>query len=393
MYTLSDAMTTCSHFAGSAMECRHTLHVQQRAGGWRLRRAGRSGMTPCLLLLVAAAGLARAASLPLAPPDPLWLRYPLVSDKNRLVEYRGAITTVRVAAAEPADNHTLLQLEAASSELRLGLSGLLGQPMHVACCHAVALGAGAATSEATTQLLVQVVPSRLAALGPEGFSIGRAASGVTVDAATPSGLLYGAFKLLSLMQQHKALPSDYYESAPAMERRVWNLWDNADGSIEQGFSGRSILWPYALLDDNRPPPRNKLFLRKCNASDDWQRWSVDASPTATAASGGNRSRIVNLANGECLSSEVPQNPMETTANHSACTSFSFNLNASISDSSLGRCMDVQFGEGPVVQLTSCKYPPTSDSLVEREYIRKQKFRFDPATRQIRTMPGARLHLS
>ena len=141
--------------------------------------------------------------------------------------------------------------------------------------------------------------------------------------------------------------------------------DNVDGSIEQGFSGRSILWPYALLDDERPPPRDKLYLRKCNATDSWQQWNV------SSLGSGNRSMIANVASGECLSSETPQNPMQTTANASACTGFSFNPNRTISawssapivpygaPWSLGRCMDAQFGEGPVVQLTSCKHPPTS----------------------------------
>jgi hypothetical protein len=69
---------------------------------------------------------------------------------------------------------------------------------------------------------------------------------------------------------------------------------------------------YALLDDDRPPPRNKIFLRACNASDPWQQWNV-------APSSGNRSRISSAASEACLSSEAPQNPMETTANASACT--------------------------------------------------------------------------
>ena len=51
--------------------------------------------------------------------------------------------------------------------------------------------------------------------------------------------MYGTFRLLATMQQHKTIPLDD-ESIPAMELRVWDLWDNADGSIEQGFSGLSI---------------------------------------------------------------------------------------------------------------------------------------------------------
>ena len=54
-----------------------------------------------------------------------------------------------------------------------------------------------------------------------------------------------------------------------------------------------------------------------------------------------------------------------------------------------RCIDVQFGEGPVIQLTSCKHAPTSHDPVEIAYIRKQMFTYDRGTRQLRTMPVRR----
>jgi hypothetical protein len=91
-------------------------------------------------------------------------------------------------------------------------------------------------------------------------------------------------------------------------------------------------------------------------------------------------------------------PNDTLALGQACTDWSFNANGTISawgsdpvqphgaPWSPGRCVDVQFGEGPVVQLTSCKHPPTSRDPVELAYIRKQMFSYDRATRQIRTMP-------
>ena len=320
--------------------------------------------------------------------DPLWLRYPLVSEGQLLAGYRsllGASAAVICTAGAPCgDAISRSQLSAAAAELQSGLRGLLGTAFTATVTAKPAAG---------TNLTASVLGGAAsAALGKEGFRIRQDPSSKTVhiEAATSSGLLYGTFKLLSLIQQHKAIPQDY-ESAPAMEFRVWDLWDNVDGSIEQGFSGRSILWPYALLDDDRPPPRNKIFLRECNASDSWQQWRVAPTP-------GNRSSIVNVASDECLSSEAPQNPMETTASASSCTGWSFNANGTISawsrDAvqphgapwSLGRCIDVQFGEGPVVQLTSCTHPPTSRDPVELAHIRKQMFSYDHVTRQIKTMP-------
>ena len=335
--------------------------------------------------------------------DPLWLRYPLAPN-GPLAGYRALLgTSAAVVCARGApcgDAVSQSQLSAVAAELELGLRGLLGTTFTATVT---------ATPAPGCRLVVSVLAGAAStALGKEGFRIRQdpGTGAVHIEASSSSGLLYGAFKLLSLMQQHKAIPLDL-ESAPAMELRIWDLWDNVDGSIEQGFSGRSMLWPYALLDDARPPPRNKLFLRACNASDGWQQWSLDGIASDTdsdallAPSSGGRSGIVNMASGECLSSEAPQNPMETTANPSACTGWSFNDNGTISawsrapvqphgaPRSLGRCIDVQFGEGPVIQLTSCTHPPTSHDPVERAFVRKQMFAYDRATRQIRTMPEIR----
>ena len=347
------------------------------------------------LLLAAAAGAAvddEESSGPQVPPpepsfDALWLRYPQVSGgaAGQLAGYRsllGISAAVICAVDAPCkDSTSRSQLAAVAAELQTGLRGLLGTAFNAT------VNTKAQPLPAGTRLVARVLGGAAAsALGKEGFRIRQDLNTKTVhiEAAISSGLLYGAFKLLSLIQQNKAIPQKY-DSTPAMEFRVWNLWDNVDGSIEQGFSGRSILWPYALLDENRPPPRTKLFLRKCNASDSWQQWAV------VADSAGNRSTIVNVASDECLSSKAPRNPMQTTVNTSACTKFSFNTNRTISDPSLGRCMDVQFGEGPVIQLTSCKYPPTSHDPVELAYVRKQVSQAFPLHMHTH-MPRCKIHM-
>ena len=322
-----------------------------------------------LLILLASAAMASSAPLvpaPAPPPgfDPLWLRYPIVSgaaghsggggssSQQLLAEYRSLLGTSAVVACEACgDAISRSQLSATAEELQTGLRGLLGTVFNATVRTGEAPAAGAEVRLLATVLRDDAAPE----LGTEGFRIRQSAAPgdvVHIEAATPSGLLYGAFKLLSLIQQHKDIPRSY-DSNPAMELRVWDLWDNADGSIEQGFSGRSILWPYALLDDDRPPPRNKLFLRKCNASDAWQQWQLAAAPSSGSPGiNDTRSTIVNAANDECLSSEALHNPMQTAAasNATPCTRFNFNSNGTISDASLGHCMDVQFGEGPVIQV-------------------------------------------
>ncbi|EGB04646.1 hypothetical protein AURANDRAFT_10378, partial [Aureococcus anophagefferens] len=75
---------------------------------------------------------------------------------------------------------------------------------------------------------------------------------------TASGAWYGAFKLLSYVQRRLPLP-ERDASAPAMELRAWNLWDTLSGVVERGNAGNSLVWPYALYDDDKPPHPAQLY--------------------------------------------------------------------------------------------------------------------------------------
>ena len=78
---------------------------------------------------------------------------------------------------------------------------------------------------------------------PEGsgeeFSLFREGEGMCLRGCG-KGLLYGAFHLLRQL----ALGEDYPEktSSPAYPIRMLDHWDNADGSIERGYSGRSFFF-------------------------------------------------------------------------------------------------------------------------------------------------------
>ena len=334
--------------------------------------------------------------------DPLWLRYPLVSDSARLAEYRsllGDSAAVVCSAAGCKNARSLSQLEASAEELTAGLRGLLGEKAYTVTVMT--------TTDRPAPVGTKLVASVLGAnakvsLGQEGFRIRRTMASVHIEASTSSGLLYGVFRLLATLQQHKEIQD--LETAPAMDLRMWDLWDNVDGTVEQGFSGQSLLWPYALLADDRPPPRNKLFLRPCNVSDAWQKWelpgeqgqgqgqaqvnvsrpaAVAAAATATTAP---QSILFNMASGQCVSSGLAQNPMQTTANRSACTVWRFNANGTISVPAQGRCIGVQNGEGPDIDFTDCKHPPRSQDPAERAYVRHQEFSYNRTTQQIMTMP-------
>ncbi len=73
----------------------------------------------------------------------------------------------------------------------------------------------------------------------EGFSLSREGEGMCLRGGG-KGLLYGAFYLLRRL----ALGEDFPEktSSPAWPIRMLDHWDNADGSIERGYSGRSFFF-------------------------------------------------------------------------------------------------------------------------------------------------------
>lgn len=71
----------------------------------------------------------------------------------------------------------------------------------------------------------------------EAYSIKVADGGVTINASTDRGMLYGAY---ALIRQHSTGQLHDELSAPAFKLRMLNHWDNPDLSVERGYAGKSI---------------------------------------------------------------------------------------------------------------------------------------------------------
>ncbi|MCL1937659.1 MAG: alpha-glucuronidase [Candidatus Azobacteroides sp.] len=69
---------------------------------------------------------------------------------------------------------------------------------------------------------------------------------ISVTAVDETGLLYGMFHLLRLMQMHENISHLDIHEKPSYERRILNHWDNRDGTIERGYAGSS-LWEWGDL--------------------------------------------------------------------------------------------------------------------------------------------------
>jgi alpha-glucuronidase len=207
------------------------------------------------LLAIAAPARARAED-----GYDLWLRYRLVADAARLAEYRSAVRRLMVQGDSPT-------LRAARDELVTGLTGLLGRAPAVVPS-ASAAGTLILGTPATSPLIAALpVSAALRSVGTEGFVL-RAlvvnGQRTTVIAANRDiGVLYGAFHLLRLIQTNASLAALNVVSAPKIQLRMLDHWDNLDGTVERGYAGRS-LWDWAALP-NDVSPRYRDYAR-ANAS-------------------------------------------------------------------------------------------------------------------------------
>ncbi|MCR5296021.1 MAG: alpha-glucuronidase [Clostridiales bacterium] len=74
----------------------------------------------------------------------------------------------------------------------------------------------------------------------ESYRVEKTAAGYTVSGGD-SGLLYGAYALITRILSGESVPP-VLASAPKYGLRMVDCWDNPDGTIERGYSGRSLFF-------------------------------------------------------------------------------------------------------------------------------------------------------
>ena len=80
--------------------------------------------------------------------------------------------------------------------------------------------------------------------GPSGggYRIFEEKGVIWITAAEPEGLLYGSFELIRQVQRERTLKGLELLRLPENPLRMLNHWDNLDGSIERGYSGKSFFF-------------------------------------------------------------------------------------------------------------------------------------------------------
>jgi alpha-glucuronidase len=193
-----------------------------------------------LIMTLLGAALARAED-----GYDLWLRYRPLDDAQQ-ARYAPLARGLVAARATPTQ-------QAALAELRRGLRGLLGtEPPLQDTPTDAAIVAGTPASSAP----IAALRLPLDDLGREGYLLRSARIGgapVTVIAAnTDVGVLYGAFALLELVQTQQPIDRLDLRSAPRVQLRVLDHWDNLDGHVVRGYAGQSI-WDWWKLPDYVDP--------------------------------------------------------------------------------------------------------------------------------------------
>jgi alpha-glucuronidase len=194
-----------------------------------------------LLAVMGVVGIAHAAGALAEDGYRLWLRYTPIAGAARDA-YAARATGIAALGDSPV-------VRAAVAELNSGLSGMLGGARQ----DSIAVLDGSivlATAAQSREVAARAGALRLAAAGPQGFVVQSTrwqGHAVTLIAANSDvGLLYGAFRLLALMQRHEPITMLDVHEAPHLKLRVLDHWDNPDRSIERGYAGQSI-WDFWRL--------------------------------------------------------------------------------------------------------------------------------------------------
>jgi alpha-glucuronidase len=185
----------------------------------------------------------------------LWLRYrPLPAEW--VAAYRPKVTELIPGAHSPT-------LDLTRAELSRGLGGLLGAAVPLASHPSQDGSLIVGTAESAP--LIAELQLGLERAGSAGYvirSLVYQGHHVIVIAANKDiGVLYGAFHFLRLLQTHQPLENLDILSAPRIQRRILDHWDNLDRTVERGYAGESI-WDWHKLPDYLDP-RYTDYARAC----------------------------------------------------------------------------------------------------------------------------------
>ncbi len=140
-----------------------------------------------------------------------------------------------------------LMVRTAAKELNRGLNGS-PDPDIDDFTNRIVLGTAAEVRKAYPQI---AVPEKLSG---ESYWINtthpRHGTLIIVAGGDERGALYGAFALLRIFAESNGVPKAPIREVPAMPIRWTDEWDNANGTVERGYGGRSIFFENGKVRDD-----------------------------------------------------------------------------------------------------------------------------------------------
>lgn len=178
-----------------------------------------------------------------------WLRYERVEDETLLKTYHDKLK----ASVVLGNSETT---EAIKQEIQHALPGLLGNeiPLHndVQVDGTLLIG----TPENSTEIAGLNLDQQLQEIGEEGYLIQtstvREKEVIIIAANSDIGLLYGVFEFMRQLQTEQDITNLSIQSAPKVEYRMVNHWDNLSRLVERGYAGLSI-WDWGTLPEYKDP--------------------------------------------------------------------------------------------------------------------------------------------
>jgi alpha-glucuronidase len=179
----------------------------------------------------------------------LWLRYDPIGDDTLRTAYAGALSEIVI----PENPRPVVA--SARDELVTGLRGLLGADIPVVTTatrnNALILG-----TPRDPWIASVINEADLREASVEGYIVRRITHDgghrTLIVANREPGLLYGAFALLRHLQTRQPLDHLNLISAPKIQRRLLNHWDDLNRHVERGYAGFS-LWEWFYLPEIRSP--------------------------------------------------------------------------------------------------------------------------------------------
>jgi alpha-glucuronidase len=170
-----------------------------------------------------------------------WLQKSRITDASKRETYGQLFASIAVAGASSTP-----VMRQVIEELTVSICELTGIKPVIADAASEDTSFLCGTLDAAVWTTLGITNERLADIKREGYLIMNAdsqgRSRLLLIGGSDTGVLYGIYHLLRLMRQGEALSGLSVLENPANPLRMINHWDNADGSIERGYAGKSILY-------------------------------------------------------------------------------------------------------------------------------------------------------